>query len=162
MRVEPATLDDAELLAQLNVSIQQFHCELIPEYFRPAAFDSVVAQLREMLSEPGAICFVAWIDEAPVGYCLAKEIERGPTAWSTAYRRLLVDQLSVNSQWRRRGIGTRLISQLTKFACERGIDELVLDYWSSNLVAKEFYQSLGFKPHTEQVLLKLPAASCDA
>jgi diamine N-acetyltransferase len=161
MDVRLATVGDVELIARLNESIQQFHCELVPEYFRPASTHAVVAALRELLAEHDTFCFVAWIDEKPVGYCLFKVVERDASAWATGSRRLHIDQLSVDSNWRRRGVGTLIMKTTNEFALEHNINEVVLDYWSRNSIARAFYKSLGFMPHTERVLLKISTATSD-
>jgi hypothetical protein len=42
-----------------------------------------------------------------------------------------------------------------QIALEDCISEVVLEYWSNNDVARQFYKTLNFKPLTEKVLLKI-------
>jgi ribosomal protein S18 acetylase RimI-like enzyme len=151
MHVEPATSKDVELLAKLNATIHRLHRKLAPEYFVEAASEAI----RLWLDEESAHGLIAWEGSTPVGYCLLKIIEREPNAWTVGFRRLLVDQLSVEPEWRRRGAGTLLMDAACRFAREQQIDEVVLEYWSNNEMARAFYASLGFTPLTEKVLLKI-------
>jgi GNAT superfamily N-acetyltransferase len=111
--------------------------------------------LANLLSEDGTHAFIAWDDDAPVGYCLLKLVEREASPWTRGCRRLLVDQLSVEPEYRRQGVGTCLMEAAFNFARQQGIHELTLEYWSTNHAAREFYKVLGFIPRTEKVFLKL-------
>lgn len=158
MRIQTATSDDADLISRLNEAIQQFHCQLAPEHFKSPSHDSVTAELRSMLSEEGMSGLIAWEGDTPIGYCLLKIVEREPNAWTCGFRRLLVDQLSVEPEWRRRGVGTLLVEAACQFAREHNINEIVLEYWTNNDMARKFYASLGFAPMIEKVLLKIDEA----
>ena len=156
MRIEPATSDDVATIAQLNVAIHDLHCQLAPDYFRAASPPAAAAELKELLADMDSRALIAWEEDVPVGYCVLKIVQREPNAWSAGFRRILVDALSVEPQWRRRGVGTRLMEAAFAFAREQGIRELMLEYWSNNAPAREFYKSMGFAPLTEKVLLTLP------
>jgi diamine N-acetyltransferase len=159
MRVQRATLADTEVIAQLKRSIHALHCQLAPEYFSSASHDAVVAALKPALSEKGSCCFIAWEGGLPIGYCLVKTIEREPNAWTTGFRRLLIDQLSVEPDCRRRGAGRLLMEAAYEFAREQGIHEITLEYWMDNDTARNFYDALGFVPLTEKVMLKIGDAA---
>jgi ribosomal protein S18 acetylase RimI-like enzyme len=159
MRIERATPEDAEVIARLSQSIHQLHCELSPEYFVSAVRSSVVSELRSMLSEAETCGLLAWEGDNPIGYCLLKVIGREPNAWTCGFRRLLVDQISVEPEWRRRGVGRLLMEAAFQFARDQGIEEVFLEYWSNNELARAFYASLGFSLMTEKVMLKVAATS---
>lgn len=156
MRITRATVDDADVLAHLNEAIHDLHCQISPAFFQRSPRTSVSTEFAKMLAEEDTCVFVAWDADTPVGYCVLKIIERAPNAWTRGFRRLLVDQLSVEPGYRRRGVGSRLMEASFEFAHERGIGEVTLEYWSTNVEAREFYKAMGFVPITEKVLLALP------
>jgi ribosomal protein S18 acetylase RimI-like enzyme len=156
MRITRATAADAETIATLNESIHRLHCELAPDFFVSSSRETVVAGIKEALVEEGETGLIAWEGDTPIGYCMLKIFKREPNAWTRGFRRLLVDQLSVEPASRRRGVGTRLMEAAYEFARENEINEITLEYWANNDEAREFYQAIGFVPLTEKVLLTLP------
>jgi ribosomal protein S18 acetylase RimI-like enzyme len=158
IQIRTATPDDAETIAQLNESIHRLHCDLAPDYFVSASRDAIVAGVKEGLAEEGEVGLIAWEGDTPVGYCILKVLDREPNTWTRGFRRLLIDQLSVEPGRRRRGVGRLLMETAYKFARDQEINEIMLEYWANNDAARSFYQSLGFTPLTEKVLLTLPDA----
>jgi len=155
MRIERATSADIDVIAALNEAIHARHRELAPSYFRLYSRDNVVVALREFFAEPETCAVLAWEGPKPIGYCLLKVIEREPNAWTEGFRRLLVDQISVEPNAQRQGIGTLLMQEACQFAREHHINEVTLEYWANNDAARAFYQALGFEPLTEKVWLKI-------
>ena len=54
--------------------------------------------------------------------------------------------LAVAPEWRGRGIGSMLLSQLERIALEAGIDAVFLETWVSNVEARRFYEHHGYRP----------------
>jgi ribosomal-protein-alanine N-acetyltransferase len=64
---------------------------------------------------------------------------------------LMVDEahlttFAVHPEWRRRGIGDRLLLALLDVAIERGAREATLEVRLSNLPARRLYEKFGFRP----------------
>lgn len=55
-----------------------------------------------------------------------------------------VTNLAVRPDWRRRGIGERLLFEIVKQAQSRGVERLTLEVRESNTVASELYKKFGF------------------
>jgi ribosomal protein S18 acetylase RimI-like enzyme len=161
MHITVATAEDAAVIAKLSETIHSLHCQLSPNYFQSASRETVVAELAKILVEKDTHALVAWENDAPIGYCVLKIIEREPNPWTCGFRRLLVDQLSVEAEWRRRGVGTRLMEAAFHFAREQEIQEVTLEYWANNDSAREFYKALGFAPLTEKVLINVADNNID-
>lgn len=139
MRIEAATVDSAHVIARLNETIHRLHCQLSPADFRTAPRDAVAAELAGMLSEVGTRAFAAWEDEISIGFCRLKIVTREPNCWIYGCRRLAVEQISVEPDFRRRRVGEYLMEVAFDFARRHGIDEVTLEYWSSNHAARDFY-----------------------
>ena len=63
-----------------------------------------------------------------------------------AQRFIHVDEFGVDEKFRRCRVGTALIDFLKSEAKQNGFERLTLDVWEFNEPAKEFYESIGFKP----------------
>lgn len=143
--VRPATAADAGTLARLNAHVQGWHAAQYPETFF-AVPDPVglVAYYEGRLAEPGCTAFLA--GDTPEGYALCSLQARDASVFSPAIRRLLVEQIGVAPDARRRGIGRALMQAARDLAGLLQVDEIVLDTWEANHEAHGFFRSEGFSP----------------
>ncbi len=63
----------------------------------------------------------------------------------------IVDQIFVDECHRRAGVGSRLVEELCRFFCDRGIHDLSLRYVAGNEEAASFWADLGFAPRITTV-----------
>jgi ribosomal protein S18 acetylase RimI-like enzyme len=52
--------------------------------------------------------------------------------------------MGVRSEWRRQGIGRRLLAECISLARHAGIEKVELEVFSDNIVAMRLYESVGF------------------
>jgi ribosomal protein S18 acetylase RimI-like enzyme len=83
----------------------------------------------------------AFDNDRVVGFAIAE-----PQRWN---RSLLVWELAVNEQYRRQGIGTRLMDSLSLVAARNGLRVLVCETQTTNIPAILFYRKAGF--HVEGI-----------
>jgi ribosomal protein S18 acetylase RimI-like enzyme len=55
-----------------------------------------------------------------------------------------IDDVVVSDAYRRQGLGTKIICELTKFAKSRGVSQLRLTSRSARVAANQLYQQTGF------------------
>lgn len=55
-----------------------------------------------------------------------------------------LETVGVASEFQRRGIGRRLVNEISKIFRVKGVTKVLLEVRDSNLAAKELYRSLGF------------------
>ncbi len=67
--------------------------------------------------------------------------ERKPTSGE-----LLMDGISVDKDYRGKGIGSKLLDEIAKYASENKYDRIRLDVIDINPKAKKLYEKKGFKP----------------
>jgi ribosomal-protein-alanine N-acetyltransferase len=93
------------------------------------------------------IC-IAYIGEIAVGYCT------GFIMNSICYNenRLDIESLYVKDEYRRKGIGKKLIKFIEKEAILKNITHFHINTYKKNLPAKSLYKKLGFN-ETEEILL---------
>lgn len=66
-----------------------------------------------------------------------------------------IEQLGVKKTEHNRGIGTKLIEEIKSIAKDNNCDKIVLDVWSFNDNAIEFYKNKGFKDKIIRMELSL-------
>jgi GNAT superfamily N-acetyltransferase len=81
--------------------------------------------------------------------------ERPATAFHRPRRWLYIDQISVEPDARRRGVGRALVSAVLRYADDTGIDDVEVDTWAFNDRAQAFCASLGFRAKTRRSWITL-------
>ena len=143
-RVREATVEDAAALHMLAVDLADALSDR-----RPAA-EAVRERLSELLAERRARVIVAEDSEAGV--------VGAATAWvkpdlAHGDRVVEVPMLVVSSGARRRGVGRLLVEEIRTIASAQDAALIELVATSDNVVAREFYRSLGFV-ETDHVALE--------
>src|SRR4029077_11956113 len=90
-----AGLDDGEVLAALNRSVQELHVAHRPEYFKRPDAASVAEWFRSMLQNPAVRAWIAESDGAPAGYALTIVHDKPENAFGYARRYCEIDQIGV-------------------------------------------------------------------
>lgn len=90
------------------------------------------------LAEPTAFAFGAWVDGEPAGLAWGVQM-RAPSGRRISY----LHELDVREEFRRRGIGSRLVTESMALARERGSSRFWLSTGGHNTVAQAVYASLG-------------------
>jgi ribosomal protein S18 acetylase RimI-like enzyme len=106
--------------------------------------DSPTAQADELdepeafLQDPTSFVLGAYIDDAPIGLAWGLRM-RSPSGRLTTY----VHELEVHGSWRRRGVGSALITQAMTLGRRRGSTKFWLSTGGHNETAQALYASLG-------------------
>jgi GNAT superfamily N-acetyltransferase len=118
--------------------------------------DQVVATedgLREALfgAKPSAEVIIAHADDRPAGFALFFH------NFSTflARRGLYLEDLFVTPEFRRLGIGRRLLIELARIAVERGCGRFEWSVLDWNAPAIEFYKRLGARPLDDWTIFRM-------
>jgi RimJ/RimL family protein N-acetyltransferase len=82
---------------------------------------------------------MAVVDEEVIGFC---DILPYTAEGFTHVGRL---GMGVRSEWRRQGIGRRLLDACLPLARDAGIEKVELEVFSDNVAAIRLYESFGFK-----------------
>jgi len=146
IRIEPARERDVPLILELIRGLA--------EYERLA--DQCIAteaRLREALfgAQPAAEVLLAYADDQPAGFALFFH------NFSTflGRRGLYLEDLFVKPEFRRLGIGRRLLAGLARIAVERGCGRFEWSVLDWNEPAIEFYKRLGAKPLDEWTIFRV-------
>jgi aminoglycoside 3-N-acetyltransferase I len=98
--------------------------------------------IGKLLDTPKFVCFVAQIDNRIVGGITAYELEMYDREGSAMY----IYDLAVSRQYRRLGIGSRLVREIKNDCKARSIEDLFVHADAADRHAVEFYKSIGGQP----------------
>jgi len=150
VRIESAQERDVPLILELIRGLA--------EYERMS--DQVVATeagLREALfgAQPSAEVIIAYADDRPAGFALFFH------NFSTflGRRGLYLEDLFVIPEFRRLGIGRRLLTELARIAVARGCGRFEWSVLDWNTPAIEFYKRLGARPLDDWTIFRVTDAA---
>lgn len=133
----PAAL---EILDQSNC----LHAQSDPGFFVCTSKESSRPYLEYILRNPQSFGLVAVENSQVVGILLAGRLTReGEIYKNRTY--LKVHDLAVHQNFKKRGIGRKLLEYLKKTAQEMKIPQIDLEVFSFNCNAYKFYQKLKFR-----------------
>ena len=143
--IRVANLGDADTLVDQWVSLaagQREHgSHIFAEANRTRIRETVVRHVvsdRALVAETTDIVgFVMFTIESGT---YEQDVERG-----------IVENLYVDSDYRNRGLGSRLLTEAERRLAQRGVDSISLEVMADNEHARRFYRNHGYTPHRVQV-----------
>lgn len=116
-------------------------------------FDEPIVRdaLRKFLASPDlGQAWVFYEGETPVGYIVLT------FGYSFEYhgRDSFIDELYVEPQFRRKGIGSRAMQFVEERACELGVNAIHLEVDHGNEPAEELYRRAGYDDHARFLMTK--------
>ena len=146
IRIERATADDVPLVLQMIRDLAEY------ERMSELAV-ATEADMRDALfgAHPAAEVIVAYADDQPAGFALFFH------NFSTfvGRRGLYLEDLFVKPEFRRRGIGRRLLAALAHIAVERQCGRFEWSVLDWNQPAIDFYKTLGAVPLAEWTVFRV-------
>jgi GNAT superfamily N-acetyltransferase len=153
--VRAASLNDREVLQALWREIDGLHTRIVPSFFGWTENRSE-SELRRALGDPTEMVLVA---EAPgdgvrgLSHLLLYDTPAGEGR--RPVRRVHLDSLVVQPEFRRLGCGRALVEASRGWARKKGAAQMVLTVWDGNPEAERFYASLGFSRLSQVLGAKL-------
>lgn len=155
--VRRGTAQDAEIISQLHAALQDYHAAAHPDFFKPATADTFPpAMVRDLLTQPATVIFLAEIDGAAVGYLYADANPAQETSMTYRLDRLWIHHIGVAPAQQRQGAGAALIDAAKQHAQQLGISTLALSVWDFNHPAIGFFERQGFAAYNHRMWLHLP------
>ena len=93
------------------------------------------ATIDNVLSDKKYFSIVIFINNQIIGYAIAWNVDAEGE----------IDRLAVANNWRRLGMGARLLDELLSIARSRGVRELFLEVREDNVAAQQLYLGRGFE-----------------
>ncbi len=93
------------------------------------------ATIQNVLNDDKYFALVATAENQIIGHVIAWNVrEEGE-----------IDRLAIATNWRRRGLGARLLNDLISIALSRGVRQLFLEVREDNIAAQQLYLGCGFE-----------------
>jgi len=138
INVRQATISDLEILEPLFDAYRQF-------YRKPADLDLARQFLRERFQHNQSIIFLALQGDSAIGFT-----QLYPSYSSASATRILIlNDLFVAPQARRKRVGSMLLAAAARFGEEIGVVRLTLTTEATNTQAQALYESEGWVQQTD-------------
>ncbi len=144
--IREALRSDYESLCDLFDQADEFHRKRMPQIFRKPDGESRDSDYVEnLMADANAGLFVAQVKERLVGLicCFLRETPDIPILVPRKY--VYIENLVVDKNYRRQGIGMALLQKAHAWAIENRINEIELNVWQFNDAAIRLYEKLGYK-----------------
>jgi ribosomal protein S18 acetylase RimI-like enzyme len=152
IHIRPAAPEDAQAISDLNRAVQAIHAAAMPWRFKEPGPDTLPPEeIHGLLAQEATLLFLAEAGSVSAGYVYAEVVRRPETSLTHAYDVIYVHHISVDTQFRRSGAGTKLLDAVKDAAKSLGISTIALDVWSFNAEAKAFFGRNGLKPYNENL-----------
>lgn len=144
--IRRAEKKDMARLDELLFQVQAIHAEGRGDIFKIGAKKYTDEELEAIIADDNTPIFV-WEDGGVIGgyaFCIYQVTHENEQLHPRKV--MYIDDLCVDEQFRRRGVGTELYRYVLKTAADNGCNSVTLNVWSINESAQRFYQSMGMEP----------------
>ena len=145
VEIRPMDLGDMEAVFELGLKL--FTAEKFPTLYR--SWDE--HELMQIFNTDEDTCLVAKTADLVVGFALGRVMEKPRSAWRYGW----LEWLGVEPRYKRAGLATRLLSQLTNLFIERDARIMLVDTDEENHSALAFFRRQGFGQDIRHVYLSL-------
>lgn len=133
---------DYEELKKLVYQVHELHCSNRPDIYKDG--DPLPLEyFNEILNDDTAFNYVYVIDDRIYGLIMATKKSNRAIPISNQKTTYFIEDIVVDKNYRRKGIGKKLYCFLRDKANEENIDAIELNVWAFNESAIKFYESLG-------------------
>ncbi len=156
VQIRPAAVGDYEAVNRVFTSELAHHAALLPDRFRMTDLVMSRQWFEDLLAQPNKSLQLALVDGSIAGLILLIELVSLDDPIYQPRRYLEVDEVAVLPEYRRQGIGRRLMEKAEQMAAARGISTVELHVWEANDQARAFYDRLGYRTIRRRLARDLP------
>jgi len=149
--IEILETKDYNLLAEMNEEIQLYHHQMQPNIFKPYNREAVRSFFRTTLTNENAVALIAKENETVLGYVLLFKIKFADNPFQYSRNYILIDQILVLKKYQLKGIGKQLLEATYTFAKSNYIENIELNHWTKNTIARNFFMKSGFEYYNEKM-----------
>jgi ribosomal protein S18 acetylase RimI-like enzyme len=144
MRIRKAVDTDLEEIVELGLDVHRMHVNKFPGEFKKPSKKNMRLFYFSILEDEDQEILLCTDRDKIIGYVLAKFVKPGENQFQRSADFIYIDQISVNKEHRRKGVGSKLVSAVKKMGRQKGIKHFKLDVWKFNKRARDFFESQGF------------------
>lgn len=144
INIRRAEKKDAKRLCELLETIAQLHHEGRPDIYGAGGAKYGINDVEKKIENTDEIILVAvGEDDEVLGYTMSKIIDVEENGILLGYRKMYIDDVCVDSAFRKLGIGKKLMDATKLEAEKAGCHLAELNVWAFNEKAVNFYRSCG-------------------
>lgn len=152
MEIRPVTENDYAIVAALSAESGELHHQGMPQMLTPDPISEKA--FHELLANPLYTLLFAVDSGETVGILIYRIDDMPRSDHFYAQRALYVQDVIISQAHQRKGYGEALMNYAVEAAKELGINQITLNVWAFNQSAVAFYEHLGFKPLTVNMMLE--------
>lgn len=154
MEVKIAVATDSHVpeIVEVWKEFMDFHKDVDPRFpMRKDAHLNFEKHLRELMESEDNLILVALDKNQVVGFSTSRIAKYTPVWERETYG--YVDTMAVTSDYRRKGIGERMLAKILEWFESRNIDRIELSVAARNQIGYSFWRKHGFKDYTHHLYL---------
>ena len=140
--IRKAKLNDFQGVHKLIMQVHKLHVSKRDDIYRdvdPMNFE----EFKTELSNSNNIYLIAELENKIVGICFSQIKEILNNKIMKNRKILHIEDICVDENYQKKGIGKKLYNQIVELAKEKNIDNIELMVWGFNENAIKFYKNLG-------------------
>ena len=145
MNIRKAKVEDIKEISDILIQVSKLHSDNRPDIFKDKKMSEIIKWSEDILKDNQKIVIVAESESkiCGVAVCKMKTINEHINVKDTKI--FSVDELCVDKDYRKKGIGSNLIAEAKRLAEENNCNRLELNCWKFNQDAMKFYKDIGFE-----------------
>jgi len=137
---------DLDRINELRKQVNDIHVEGRPDMFKAGFGSEIRDYAKVIMSEENSDIIVAERNGVICGMVCVDYVNKAETPFSRARNFYHVQEIAVDTNYRRQGVAKELLEFMTADAKKRNLSRIELDVWEFNESAIEFYRAVGFRP----------------
>lgn len=145
MEVRRASINDIKRIHKLLKEVNRIHHDGRPDIFK-LSNKYTDEELSILIQDDKRPIFVGVLEETVVGYCFCVLKQNVNDNMLTDIKTLYIDDLCIDSNMRKKHIGSTIYNYVLDYAKKIGCYNVTLNVWELNQEAKAFYMKMGLLP----------------
>ena len=141
--IRKATHNDIPRILELLSQVNDVHAEGRPDFFIKGKRKYNEEDLLKIINDDTTPVFVCEENDDIKGYafCVIQDLSQCDNLRPD--KSLYIDDICVDENYRRHGVGKKLYEHVVQFAKEEECFNIILNVWAKNPGAQAFYESMG-------------------
>ena len=141
--IRKATHNDILRILELLSQVNDVHADGRPDFFIKGKRKYNEEELLKIINDDTTPVFVYVENDDIKGYafCVIQNLSQCDNLRPD--KSLYIDDICVDENYRRHGVGKKLYEHVVQFAKEEKCFNITLNVWAKNLSAQAFYESMG-------------------
>ena len=150
--ITKATAQHLQAVNDLSYKIFEYHNRLLPNFFNNPGTPDLAQHYKNPENREDAIFLVALKEQKVIGYLLALILNK---PWQKVQPVCNIEEFGVCEAERHQGVGTALFDAIKKECQKRNVPKIVLNVYTKNSHAVEFYKKMGCQTISQRMDLDI-------